>query len=429
MKPSNIIIFLNAVVGVLAKRHQQLFLLLFFLFIQFPVFSQTDSLTTINPLEKIIEIAFLNNGLIQNSKLDIESAINEQKGTFSVPKTNISFQYGNVQSSYNRDIMINVTQNFNPIGSISANKKAFQAQERSAEANLVYQKNVLKNQISQLYYKFVLFSQKKVVLQKQDSLWQTVERITNAQTEAGQTGKMELLTAHNQRLQLLNLKMMNENERKTAFHELQKVAQNELSFLDNEKQEMTKLNNLNEIISNLDNSEKSNSPNSLLTYFEAQTNLAQKQIAVERNKAMPELHLGYSSPTFNGEVGVYNAFQAGFAVPLVWKEYNAKIQVAKIKEVQAQNELMYQKNVISEEKKAVLMKLQNLQSILESYQNQQLPQAKELIDLAQIRYRAGEISVLQLVQIQQQTLQTQLSYFEVMENFNSSFAMWEFLNN
>lgn len=409
MKPSNIIIFL------------------FFLFIQFPVFSQTDSLTTINPLEKIIEIAFLNNGLIKNSKLDIESAITQQKGAFSVPKTSISFQYGNVQSSYTRDVMVTITQNFNPMGSISANKKSFQAQEKSAEANLVYQKNVLKNQISQLYYKFILFSQKKLVLQKQDSLWQTVEKITNAQTEAGQTGKMELLTAQNQRLQLINLKTINESDLKMAFYDLQKLAQNELSFLDNETQINLNLNS--EIKNSISNLTVSDSSNALITYFESQTNLAQKQISVERSKAMPELHLGYSSPTFDGEVGVYNAIQAGFSVPLIWREYNSKIQVAKIKEIQAQNELVYQKNAISEEKKGVLMKLQNLQNILESYQKNQLPQIKELINLAQIRYKAGEITVLELIIIQQQTLQTELSYFEILESFNSSFAMWEFLNN
>lgn len=423
MKPLKII---NAVVGVLVKRHQQLFVLLFFLLIQFPVFSQTDSLKK-SSLDKIIEIAFSNNGLLQNNKLDIESAISQQKGAFSVPKTNISLQYGNVQSSYNRDVMVQITQNFNPIGSISANKKAFQAQEMSAEANLNYQKNVLKNQISQFYYKFVFFSQKKFLLQKQDSLWQTVEKITNAQTQAGQTGKMELLTAQNQRLQLLNLKTINESDLKMVFHDLQKLAQNELLFLENSIQNLdSKTEILNSSILNL---VVSDSSNSMLTYFEAQTNLAQKKISVERSKAMPELHLGYSSPTFDGEVGIYNAFQAGFSVPLVWREYNSKIQVAKIKEIQAQNELSYQKNAISEEKKAVFMKLQNLQSILESYQTQQIPQAEELTNLAQIRYKEGEISVLQLVQIQQQTLQTSLSYLETLENFNSTLAMWEFLNN
>ncbi len=400
-------------------KPSKIILLSFFLLIQFPVFSQTDSLKT-SSLDKIIDIAFSNNGLLQNNKLDIESAISQQKGAFSVPKTNISLQYGNVQSSYNRDIMVTITQNFNPIGSISANKKAFQAQEMSAEANLNYQKNVLKNQISQLYYKLVFLSQKNILLQKQDSLWKTVERITSAQTQAGQTNKMELLTAQNQRLQLLNLKTINESDLKMVFHDLQKLAQNELSFL--------KIKNLNQVISNLTISDSSVS-NSMINYFEVQTNLAQTQIAVERSKAMPELHLGYSSPTFDGEVGIYNAFQAGFSVPLVWREYNSKIQVAKIKEVQAQNELAYQKNAISEEKKAVLMKLQNLQTILESYQKQQLPQAKELTNLAQIRYKEGEISVLQLVQIQQQTLQTSLSYLETQENFNSTLAMWEFLNN
>ncbi|WP_338794050.1 TolC family protein [Bernardetia sp. MNP-M8] len=425
MKPSKII---NAVIGVLVKRYQQLFLVLFFLLIQFPVFSQTDSLENISEtstLDKIIEIAFSNNGLLQNNKLDIESAISQQKGAFSVPKTNISLQYGNVQSSYNRDVMITITQNFNPIGSISATKKAFQAQEMSAEANLKYQKNALKNQISQLYYKFVFFSQKNALLQKQDSLWKTVERITKAQTQAGQTNKMELLTAQNQRLQLLQQKSINENELKMTFHDLQKLAQNELFFLENVSQNVNS-ESLDKSMLNLANSDSSNS---MLTYFEAQTNLAQRQIAVERSKAMPELHLGYSSPTFDGEVGVYNAFQAGFSVPLVWREYNSKIQVAKIKEIQAQNELAYQKNAISEEKKAVLMKLQNLQSILESYQKNQIPQAEELANLAQIRYKEGEISVLQLVQIQQQTLQTSLSYLETQENFNSTLAMWEFLNN
>ncbi len=419
MKPSKIIF--NAVVGVLAKRHQQLFLLLFFLLIQFPVFSQTDSLKN-SSLEKIIEIAFSNNGLIQNNKLDIESSIIQQKGAFSVPKTNISLQYGNINSGYGNDVVFQITQNFNPIGSISATKKAFQAQERSAEANLKYQKNALKNQISQLYYKFVFFSQKNLLLQKQDSLWKTVERITSAQTEAGQTGKMELLTAQNQRLQLLQQKSINETDLKMVFHELQKLAQNELSFLEIENQKIEKS------ISNLAISDTENT-NSMLTYFEAQTVLAQKQIAVERSKAMPELQLGYWSPSFEGEVGIYNVVQAGFSVPLFWREYNSKIQVAKIKEVQSQNELNYQKNAISEEKKAVLMKLQNLQNILESYQKQQLPQAEELTNLAQIRYKEGEISVLQLVQIQQQTLQTSLSYLETLENFNSTLAMWEFLNN
>ena len=408
MKPSKIIIFL------------------FFLLIQFPVFSQTDSLKK-SSLDKIIEIAFSNNGLLQNNKLDIESSIIQQKGAFSIPKTAISFQYGNINSDYKSDVVVQVVQNFNPIGSIWANKKAFQAQEMSAEAHLNYQKNVLKNQISQLYYKFVFFSQKNGLLQKQDSLWKTVERITSAQTEAGQTNKMELLTVQNQRLQLKQSKSINQTELQNTFHQLQKLAQNELSFLEIDNQNQ-KIENVNKVTSNLMVSDSSVS-NSMINYFEAQTNLAQKQTVVERKKAMPELQLGYWSPSFDGEVGVYNVFQAGFSVPLVWREYNSKIQVAKIREVQTQNELAYQKNAISEEKKAVLMKLQNLQTILESYQKQQLPQAEELTKLAQIRYKEGEISVLQLVQIQQQTLQTSLSYLETLENFNSSLAMWEFLNN
>jgi len=258
-------------------------------------------------------------------------------------------------------------------------------------------------------------------------LWKTVERITSAQTEAGQTNKMELLTVQNQRLQLQQSKSINQTELQNTFHQLQKLAQNELSFLEIDNQNQ-KIENVNKVTSNLMVSDSSVS-NSMINYFEAQTNLAQKQTVVERKKAMPELQLGYWSPSFDGEVGVYNVFQAGFSVPLVWREYNSKIQVAKIREVQTQNELAYQKNAISEEKKAVLMKLQNLQTILESYQKQQLPQAEELTKLAQIRYKEGEISVLQLVQIQQQTLQTSLSYLETLENFNSSLAMWEFLNN
>ena len=409
-------------------KFSKIILFVSFLFIQFSVFSQTDSLNnSINPLDKIIEIAFSNNGLIQNNKLDIERAIIQQKGAFSLPKTDISLQYGNINSGFNGDVVVQITQNFNPIGSISANKKAFQAQEKSATANLNYQKNALKNQISQLYYKFVFFSQKKFLLQKQDDLWQTVEKITKAQTEAGQTNKMELLTAQNQRLQLFQQKSINENDLKTVFHELQKLAQNELSFLENSISNVDYKNEiLNTSISNLNVSDSSNA---LITYFEAQTNLAQKQIAVERKKAMPELQLGYWSPSFEGEVGVYNVLQAGFSVPLVWNGYRSQIQVAKLNEIQAQNQLVHQKNVISEEKKGVLNKLQNLQIVLESYRNQQLPQAEELINLAQIRYKEGEISVLQLVQIQQQTLQTSLSYLESLESFNSTFAMWEFLNN
>lgn len=408
-------------------KPSKIIILLFFLLIQFPVFSQTDSLENsqkISSLEKIIEIAFLNNGLIQNNKLDIESSIIQQKGAFSIPKTNISLQYGNINSGYGNDVVFQITQNFNPIGSISATKKAFQAQEMSAEANLNYQKNVLKNQISQLYYKFVFFSQKNLLLQKQDSLWKTVEKITSAQTQAGQTNKMELLTAQNQRFQLLQQKSINENDLKTVFYELQKLAQNELNFLENSTQNLdSKTEILTNSISDTENI------NSMLTYFEAQTVLAQKQIAVERSKAMPELQLGYWSPSFEGDVGIYNVVQAGFSVPLLWRAYRSQIEQAKLKEIQAQNELSYQKNAISEEKKAVLIKLQNLQSILESYHNEQLPQAEELTNLAQIRYKEGEISVLQLVQIQQQTLQTSLSYLETLENFNSSLAMWEFLNN
>ena len=277
----------------------------------------------------------------------------------------------------------------------------------------------VKYQVMQLYLSLQYADTLQKQLYIQDTVYERISKSAVRQFDAGQINYLQKVFTetqygeiHNQYLQAqINVGNL----------------QSQLQFLTGlqEPFRATQLTNQLTVVSLLQDSAALASNPSIQFYKQTQ-NISQKNIELQKSKALPGLVFGY----FNqGErsTPVSNRFRFGITVPLWFWQYKGNINAAK-----TELEIAKQKtNGLQQQLSVQLYQAQNELAInqqsLNYYQTTGIKKANEIINTAKRFFASGENDYINYLRNINDAYSIQLKYLEAIRNYNQSILSIKYL--
>lgn len=301
--------------------------------------------------------------------------------------------------------------------------KQYQLQKQRivlAEKEKGLTENEVKFQVKQLYLLLQYASALKQQLYAQDTVYERISKAASRQFDAGQIDYLQKTFAesqygeiHNQYLQaqLTIISLQSQLQYLTGLQEIF-IA---VPLDTNPAIDVAILKDSSAFISN---------PS--IQIFKQTGIIAQKNIALQKAKALPGLAFGYfNQGERNSPIG--NRFRIGFTVPLWFGQYKSNINAAKTEwEINKQKASGLQQQLSIQ-----LIQAQNELSIytqsLQYYKNTGIPKANVIIGTAKRFFESGENDYINYLRNINDAYSIQLKYLEVIRNYNQAILSIKYL--
>lgn len=361
--------------------------------------------------------------------VDVQKAL--KGASWDIPKISVDGQYGQI-NSYTKDNSFAITQSF-AFPSVYVNQsKLASAGVRSSEWQLKSAQIEIATQVKQAYWQLAFLHSKYKLWQYQDSLYSGFHRAAELRAEAGETNRLEMITARSQSLEIKN--------------QLQQL----MVDIGIQNRQLQLLLNSGSPVATADTTlirmdyvaESENSPwqaNPSLGYIKQQVEMVRLEKKLEQSRALPEFSVGYFSQTMlgtqevNGLPRTFTAgdrltgIQAGIAIPLWFSPNISKIKAAKIKEEVAINNADYYKITLAGKYQSLLDDYAKYRSSVDYYEKQAIPEAALIIDQSTRSYKAGALDYLNYVLSLSRALSIKMNYLETLNNYNQTIINIEFI--
>ncbi|MGF1534392.1 MAG: TolC family protein [Bernardetiaceae bacterium] len=355
-----------------------------------------------------IDEALKNSRWIKNDNLLVEIAKKQEKYAFDLPKTEINIQYGRINSPYPNDRIYEISQRFSFPALWAARKQWYQSRTQAQTYSRNLHMAQVKRQIRLAYYEWYNNLQKITLLAKQDSLLQSIEKITILRKDVGETDALSAQLLALERQQIFQERTSLELIQEDIIHTLRILATN---GNDDFYPRMGKLDSLPIQSFILDNHPEQK-------YLQASLDVSNAQIGVARQLRLPEFRIRYANMSFEGDQSFsYGIWQVGIALPLFSAGYKADIVSAKITNDVMMNKKQMSIDSLQSSYYTLLQKQELLQNYLRSYTEEQRPTLEKIRHLAQQQYQSGQADYLSVAQANRQIIAMEYRYLAFFKQF------------
>jgi heavy metal efflux system protein len=394
--------------------------LLFFTLFSTPIFSQNNQNQEIT-LQQAFDLAIKNNPSLQTERLKIKQSERLEQTAFDLPKTDFGAEFGQINSRA-FDSRLSASQSFSLPKVYQQRGVLLKAETELQRRQVVVSEAQLKADIATIYYEILFLKQQKRLFQKQDSVLATNIRNADIRVKTGESGILEKTTAETQRLTLQH--QLNQLEKDLDFYQIQlqnRVYTEGVSFSENV--------NVKADFS-LSNDTFLLKTHPELAVFKQQIEVAQQQILVEQNTLKPSFSVGYGlqsilgTQTFGARDYTYNSIpqfstlQFGVQLPLFKKASESRIEAAKIGQTIAENQLAAKELARKKMFQELAEQYKKAAQDIDFYEKTALPQAKRLIDIANISRRNGEIGYADWSIATMQSWSIEQAHLEAIRAYN-----------
>ena len=171
-------------------------------------------------MEEAIHVAIQNNTGLRSVALDVEFQRQLKRTSTEIPKTNAVFMYGQY-NSFNQDNNITVTQSIPFPTVFTSQSRLFEKRIQSSEFKRASTENELVFQVKQVYLTLQFLAARHTLLERQDSIYADVVKITNLQYKTGEGTLLQKTSAEARYNEVQNLKRQNEADQKVFNSQLQ----------------------------------------------------------------------------------------------------------------------------------------------------------------------------------------------------------------
>ncbi len=381
-------------------------------------------------IENAIEIALKNNQQIKSEALKVEYQEKIKSTAWNLGNTNITYEYGNINSSFN-DNRFFVSQNIKFPTIYLSQHKMLKQEVDASKFNLQLKENELKREVKKVFYELVYLIEKRNILLKADSIYKSFEKSASLKFEKGESNLIEKSLAENQSGQIKI--QLNEVEKDIA------VSLFQLKWLLNSNQNvMPDYANLKIPINTIfDSTRIESSP--AIQYLQTTKLISKSRKNIEKQKLLPELFFGYNDMSmlgigadnifYNDKTHRFKSIQLGVGIPLFFHSQKASIASERINYAIADNnlksELQRFKTQYQQAKSNVIFQ----QNTIEYFENTALKNADKIIQTANLQFKNGEINYIDWVLLINNALTIQSQYIESIKKYNDSVIELEFLLN
>ncbi|MFE2861989.1 CusA/CzcA family heavy metal efflux RND transporter [Sphingobacterium multivorum] len=384
--------------------------------------AQTKDLSSV---DEAINIALKNNQIIKASDLEIDASKALKKTAGELPKLGFNAQLGQYNSTkFDQSFEVAQTIPFPTL--FGAKKQLINAEIKAKEL----QKNLtvieLKTQVRTYYYQILYLQHNQKQLQQLDTLYSDFIKIAQLRYKTGDTKKVDISAAEAKKGEINLLLKQNKVFLNNAVASLKTLMNTREDFLivENGIFQPLQISNL------LDNDVVASHPAIQSLYQDAV--IAEQTKKVERSQGLPDFTIGFTNQSLIGFHTVngaekyfnsgkrFNSVNIGIAIPITYGATKARIKSLDFrKQASEANAQQLQKALTTQLQNALQQYQQDMQQF-NYFQQEALPNAKEIVSAAQLGYKTGEISYVEYLFALQTTTDIQLNYLKSIQQVNQS---------
>ncbi len=385
---------------------------------------------TIN-VNEAIQIALDSSLSIKSAAYSVDVNKTLKGAAIDLPKTAIDGEYGQF-NSYTNDNSFTVSQSFEfPTVYINRYKLA-SANMVSSEWQYEIARLELATQVKQVYWQYVYLTAKQKLLSYQDSLFSGFLRAAELRARAGETNRLEMITARSQSLEIRNQLFQVSSDIGTYSRKLM-VLLNCRTMLTPSDSDLHKIDA--SFLS--DTTSVDQSP--LLGYVQQQVEVSHITKKLEQSQMLPDLSVGYFNQTIIGTQEVngvprefgpdfrFQGVKAGIAIPLWFGPYTSRSKAAKISENIAQTDAEYYAKSITGNYQSALDEYKKFSVSIDYYEKQAVPESDLIIEQATRAYRAGAMDYLDYVLNLNRALAIRQNYLDALNSYNQTIISIEYI--
>lgn len=384
---------------------------------------QVSARNTVYTLEECLERAQSTNQVkVAEKKLEIAE---KQKGTYlDIPMTEIELVQSPVESG-GPDNGLTISQEFEFPTLYIAKRKKMTAEEALAKEEYGEVLMQTRAAIISEYYRQVYLKEKVRLLYRDMEMYEEFVRISEVRYSEGETSRLESLNAARKRVTT-----------ETAINEARlnlKKSQLALALLigmDSPIEVADTLLSIFEIKGGTMGFEPTNSYSSRI--LNARLEINKKDLALARQGYLPSLSVGATGQVFFNSFNPYHierekfrkgdfmGFSVGMSIPLVFVAQRSR-------EAAARREIELTRLMMEDEEQRLMVEyltmkaeLDALQSRLEYYEREGLPNAEEIRHLANVSYTLGEIDYMEYIQNIEVSTETMIEYIDCIAQYNQT---------
>jgi cobalt-zinc-cadmium resistance protein CzcA len=389
-----------------------LVLLLFFT----PSITYSQSISNIayisTEFDSILSIVKKNNPQIRLADLEVEKAKIQKKGVINIPNTNLFYENEDLRPSDPIGILkVGIQQQINWPGVYIRNRKV---------ANSEVSSSVLKEQLTILdmnkrvasaYYETWYLKSKLELLQQMDMIYDTLIHVVRLKVQLGENAGIDSIAALSKQI---DVKFQVVNTIRLYSEKL--VLLNQLIFSD------SNLGPPNRVLEKFELNIGREEQTKLLDLVNENTiALYNNKIKASKAAILPDISGRFFSQRLWGASNSFSGFSVSLGVPLFnWNYHKGQIRQNKI----ALEEALINTSIIQRDAQNKQQQLshaiQQSELLINQYAKQSLTHYDQLILAAQLSFKAGEISYIEMTQFVSQALDIKKNYLDVLFQHNQN---------
>ncbi|MDB5288301.1 MAG: acriflavine resistance protein [Mucilaginibacter sp.] len=377
------------------------------LFLALPSQAQinNDKQITVNDA---VKLALANNQSLRAAQNQTQAAKANLGSAFDIPKTQLSYDAGNINSS-NIDNRFSVTQNFALPGYYINQRNYYNAEGSLSALQEESLKNQLAYQVRDVYLQLTTSLAKLKLLNDQDSVYNAVIKLEQLRFNTGETSRINLTSAEAKAGMLKNQRRLTETEISVLQSKLQVLTGGGVAYLPADQSPPGWQNAfVPDSVKAIQNPE--------VRQAQQQVTISDWKLKVNRAKALPEFSLGYNNQSFAGpdishtatilsQNNRFSSYMVGVNIPIFFKQYKAAIKSAGFQKKAAEFTYTAKQLEWKGQWQQTYKRYNQQLQALDYYESSALKQASELVRTATLSFNNGGISYLEWVNYYNQSVQ------------------------
>jgi cobalt-zinc-cadmium resistance protein CzcA len=367
-------------------------------------------------LDSCIAMALRNNPSLQAAQLGITEKQKLQKTSFDLNKTGLFFENEDLvidEPETDGILKIGISQTIDFPTVWFAQKKYNKQNTLIAETAYSLARKDLIRKVQSAYYELWARVEKQKLWAGQDSIFSEYEKAAAIRFSAGETGKLEMISAQAKRREAqLSLQQSVSDT---------KIAREKLKALLNTHEEIMPPNgSVTKLETTLVIDTASMAYHPYLNLSQQRISLADYNKSVEVNRLFPDLSARYFNQSWYGAEPGYYGYSFGIGVPLFFWSQQGRIQSAKLQAEIAGREYENDRLQFNVSYRQAVEEYQKNMTLLDYYETSGLQQSNEILHAASEAYRLGDIGYFEYAALLTQSYNIKNNYLDALNSFNQS---------
>jgi cobalt-zinc-cadmium resistance protein CzcA len=392
--------------------------------------AQTGSGKTMS-LEEMLTTAVNNNISIQASRKNTEVWKALQERVFSLPKTQIGAEYGNINSAHN-DTRFFVNQSFSLPVVYRRQKDLYVANQALAVSIAGMKEKEIRKEVKMGFYELAGLLERQKLLLRLDSIYSRFLYSAELRLKTGETNILEKSTAESQMQQM---KLQQEELLSDII-----IVQQRLQLLLNTSDSLLPAYDELKMQVNIIEDSSVSPAHPEIAQKQQQIVVKKAETDLERNALTPDIAVGYNNLSIIGYQSIdgvtqkyydaghrFNIYQLTLGLPIFTGAVRSRIKAGEIEQETAKLELVAVKQSLDSRLQQLKQQQARQLRLIGYYERTGLQQAELIIKNARLGFEKGDMGYVEWTLLMNNAVNIQVSYLEALNTYNSICIETEYL--